>query len=90
MPNLPRIAVIGTGGTISSLGNGSLDVLDYPDFGQKLTSEELLEKYHIQSTLLPTEAAANSLLDRLPGWSRLYRDDIAVVHVRTQQVASRQ
>src|SRR5262249_56376901 len=45
MPNLPRIAVIGTGGTISSLGNGSLDVLDYPDFGQKLTSEALLDKF---------------------------------------------
>lgn len=45
MPNLPRIAVIGTGGTISSLGNGSLDVLDYPDFGQKLRGEELLDKF---------------------------------------------
>jgi L-asparaginase len=45
MPNLPRIAVIGTGGTISSLGNGSLDVLDYPDFGRKLTSEALLDKF---------------------------------------------
>jgi L-asparaginase len=45
MPSLPRIAVIGTGGTISSLGNGSLDVLDYPDFGQKLTSEGLLDKF---------------------------------------------
>jgi L-asparaginase len=45
MPNLPRIAVLGTGGTISSLGNGSLDVLDYPDFGQKLTSEALIDKF---------------------------------------------
>jgi L-asparaginase len=45
MPTLPRIAVIGTGGTISSLGNGSLDVLDYPDFGQKLTSEALIDKF---------------------------------------------
>ena len=45
MPNLPRIAVIGTGGTISSLDNGSLDVLDYPDFGQKLTSEALIDKF---------------------------------------------
>jgi L-asparaginase len=44
-PSLPRIAVIGTGGTISSLGAGSLDVLDYPDFGQKLSSEELLERF---------------------------------------------
>ncbi len=46
MPDsLPRIAVIGTGGTISSLGASSLDVLDYPDFGQKLTCEALLERF---------------------------------------------
>src|SRR5438034_4631784 len=46
MPSqLPRIAVIGTGGTISSLGASSMDVLDYPDFGQKLTSEALLDRF---------------------------------------------
>jgi len=43
--SLPRIAVIGTGGTISSLGASSLDVLDYPDFGQKLSREALLERF---------------------------------------------
>jgi L-asparaginase len=43
--SLPRIAVIGTGGTISSLGADSLDVLDYPDFGQKLSSAELLDRF---------------------------------------------
>ncbi len=43
--NLPRIAVIGTGGTISSLGASSMDVLDYPDFGQKLTSEALIDRF---------------------------------------------
>jgi L-asparaginase len=42
--SLPRIAVIGTGGTISSLGASSLDVLDYPDFGRKLSSEELIDR----------------------------------------------
>src|SRR2546421_8496600 len=42
---LPRIAVIGTGGTISSLGASSLDVLDYPDFGQNLTCEALLDRF---------------------------------------------
>src|SRR6266852_2534797 len=42
---LPRIAVIGTGGTISSIGASSLDVLDYPDFGQKLTCEALLDRF---------------------------------------------
>lgn len=45
MAALPRIAVIGTGGTISSLGASSLDVLDYPDFGQKLTCEGLLDRF---------------------------------------------
>jgi L-asparaginase len=44
-PALPRIAVIGTGGTISSLGASSLDVLDYPDFGQKLTAEALIDRF---------------------------------------------
>src|SRR5438552_8495545 len=43
--SLPRIAVIGTGGTISSLGASSLDVLDYPEFGQKLSCEALLERF---------------------------------------------
>jgi L-asparaginase len=42
---LPRIVVLGTGGTISSLGASSLDVLDYPDFGQKLTCEALLDRF---------------------------------------------
>jgi L-asparaginase len=41
----PRIAVIGTGGTISSLGASALDVLDYPDFGQKLGCEALLDRF---------------------------------------------
>src|SRR6266481_9286401 len=42
---LPRIAVIGTGGTSSSIGASSLDVLDYPDFGQKLSCEALLDRF---------------------------------------------
>jgi L-asparaginase len=37
--------VIGTGGTISSIGASSLDVLDYPDFGQKLSCEALLDRF---------------------------------------------
>jgi L-asparaginase len=42
---LPRIAVLGTGGTISSLGASSLDVLDYPDFGQKLSAAALVDRF---------------------------------------------
>src|SRR3977135_4472941 len=43
--SLPHIAVIGTGGTISSLGDGSLAVLAYPECGQKLTCEALLDRF---------------------------------------------
>src|ERR1700737_2616188 len=44
-PSLPRIAVIGPGGPISPLGASSLDVLDYPEFGQKLSCEALLDRF---------------------------------------------
>ena len=41
---LPRIAIIGCGGTITSLGTGPLDMMDYPEFGRKMTVEEVLER----------------------------------------------
>ena len=44
METLPRIAVIGTGGTISSVSPDSLDTLDYPEFGTKLTAAEVLAR----------------------------------------------
>jgi L-asparaginase len=52
----PRVAIIGCGGTISSLGTTSLDVMDYPDEGQKLGVQQVVE--HIPelasiATLLP-------------------------------------
>ena len=42
---------------------------------------QLLSEYGIAWTLLPPKAPAVVLLDHLPGWRRLYADDIAVVHV---------
>ena len=44
--------------------------------------ERLLDKYKIKATLLAPGMPANAWLDRLPGWHRLYADDIAVVHIR--------
>ncbi|MBS1189191.1 MAG: hypothetical protein H6R10_983 [Rhodocyclaceae bacterium] len=44
---------------------------------------QLLESHHIGWTLLAPEVPAIALLDRLPGWRRLYADDTAVVHVRS-------
>ena len=40
----PDVAVIGCGGTISSLGTSSLDLMDYPEFGHKLGIEQILER----------------------------------------------
>ena len=42
MSSKPMIAAIGCGGTISSIGRDSTDVLDYPDFGSKLPIEEVI------------------------------------------------
>jgi hypothetical protein len=43
---------------------------------------KLLERYQVDWTLLRPGTPAVALLDHLPGWRRLYADDIAVVHVR--------
>ena len=44
---------------------------------------KLLDQYGIAWTLIAPERPAVLLLDHLPGWRRLYADDVAVVHVRT-------
>lgn len=49
---------------------------DLPDFVR------LLDEYRIRSTLLAPGTPAVALLDRLPGWRRVYADNIAVVHRR--------
>lgn len=41
---MSRVAVIGTGGTISSLAGSSLDTIDYSEFGTKLTAAEVLAR----------------------------------------------
>jgi L-asparaginase len=44
-PSRPRVALIGTGGTISSIGRDSLDVWEYMDTGQKIGPEDLVVRY---------------------------------------------
>lgn len=41
----PRVAFIGTGGTIASLGKGPLDLQDYGATGQVMHAEEILARY---------------------------------------------
>ncbi len=48
----------------------------------------LLADEHIDVTLLTPNTPANGLLDHLKGWTRVYADDAAVVHVRTGAASS--
>lgn len=45
----------------------------------------LLDNYQIDATLLNANLPAANALDHVKGWKRLYADDIAVIHVRTDQ-----
>lgn len=50
---------------------------------------QLLKDYQINWTLLAPGTPALALLDRLPGWRRVYADTVAVVHVRDLGTAAR-
>lgn len=43
----------------------------------------LLTTYNVEATMLVPSTPAITLLDRLPGWQRIYADRNVVVHVRT-------
>jgi L-asparaginase len=42
----PKIAIIGTGGTISSMADDSLEVLDYPETSRKIEPREAIQRVH--------------------------------------------
>jgi hypothetical protein len=47
---------------------------------------ELLLHYDIRWTILRKNEAVVNLLDLMPGWERIYKDDFVVVHVKKQKV----
>jgi hypothetical protein len=64
---------------------GEKFVMDYFDAVEAKDVDlvlQLLETYQIDATLLEPTLPATKLLDHLPGWKRLYSDNIAVIHVR--------
>lgn len=42
----------------------------------------LIADARVEATLLRTQSAATKMLDHLDGWTRIYADNLAVVHVR--------
>jgi L-asparaginase len=64
----PKVALIGCGGTISSLGSDSLDLVDYPEFGKKLGLELVIERvpevHQIADIVqVPFKTASSAALD---------------------------
>jgi len=64
------------GGPFINRYNRALALIDLDDF------LKLLDQYNIGATLLAPRTPAVAMLDRLPGWQRVYSDDVAVVHKR--------
>jgi hypothetical protein len=67
---------------------GEKFVMDYFDATEARNLDNLLrmlDEYRIDATLLNATSPAAHALDHVKGWKRLYTDDIAVIHVRTDQ-----
>ena len=67
---------------------GEQFVMDYFDAVTAKDVEtllRLLDTYQIDATLLTPTLPATKVLDHLPGWKRLYTDDISVIHIRDGQ-----
>ena len=66
------------GGPFIDRYNRALALIDLGDF------LKLIDDYKIGATLLAPNTPAIAMLDRLPGWQRVYSDDVAVVHKRRE------
>ena len=75
---MPKVAIIGTGGTISSIGFGPLDLLDYAHSGEKMTIEQVVDKFPHRPheaadlTLIPYKAVGSPEIGP-PHWLDLTR-----------------
>ena len=77
MSRKPRIAFIGTGGTIASVGRDSLDMIRYAERGVLLSSEDLLARVpELDDIAEVTPVAFGPLISPAVGpreWCRLHR-----------------
>lgn len=77
MTKRARVAIVGTGGTISSVGRSPLDLIEYPDTKIKLEVDELIAKFpivHEVADILPVRfRAVGSTEIGPPEWLELLR-----------------
>ena len=72
--------------------DGNADIFDWTGvlaaYGRWATLQEdprlLLDKYHIRFCLMAKDAPMTQVLPYLPGWRKVYADDVAAVFVRSQ------
>ncbi len=69
-------------GRVEMYGNDFLATDYRAERGGEAVLSEILERYHIAWTLLAPGIGAVGVIDRLPGWERVYADDRAVIHRR--------
>jgi hypothetical protein len=69
-------------GRIEMYGNDFLAAAFQAENGNEAALTELLARYRVAWTLLLPQSAAAGIVDRLPGWERVYADERAVVHRR--------
>ena len=69
-------------GRVEMYGNDFLAADYRAEGGGEAALSEILERYQIAWTLLAPGIGAVGVIDRLPGWERVYADDSAVIHRR--------
>ena len=70
--------------------DGNADIFDWTGvleaYGRWATLQEdpriLLDKYHIRFCLISKDAPMTQVLPYLPGWRKVYADDVSAVFVR--------
>ena len=63
-------------------GDAMLSLYGKLQAGEPATIKSTLERYAIAWTIFPPDARIVAILDRAPGWRRLYADGVAVVQAR--------
>jgi hypothetical protein len=69
-------------GRADMYGDAMLGLYAKLEAGDPATIERTLKRYNIAWTIFAPDAEIVAMLDREPGWRRLYADAYAVVHVR--------
>jgi hypothetical protein len=62
-----------------------MDFFNAVDARKVDTLLRMLDEYRIDATLLVAASPAAQVLDHAQGWKRLYADDTAIIHVRTNR-----